>query len=218
MRYQKVKKILIFYCLFVGIIAIYGGITMLIDPTGKLLHMEELLPYFQVLPFSSILFKNYIFSGISLLIVSGISNLTASYLLIKNKKIAYEKANKLGATIIEIKAKEKTKNTKEFWWCGRYGMHKWRMPIEDINIDLKSYKTVIIVSPIWVFSICAPIREFCYKYSKDLNNVEYIFTHYMSSNFNSVANEVDKILNKRRKKFISICIRMGKVKKYKILN
>ena len=89
MRYQKVKKILIFYCLFVGIIAIYGGITMLIDPTGKLLHMEELLPYFQVLPFSSILFKNYIFSGISLLIVSGISNLTASYLLIKNKKIAY---------------------------------------------------------------------------------------------------------------------------------
>ena len=97
-------------------------------------------------------------------------------------------------------------------------MHKWRMPIEDINIDLKSYKTVIIVSPIWVFSICAPIREFCYKYSKDLNNVEYIFTHYMNSNFNSVANEVDKILNKRRKKFISICIRIGKVKKYKILN
>lgn len=93
---------------------------MLIDPTGKLLHMEELLPYFQVLPFSSILFKNYIFSGISLLIVSGISNLTASYLLIKNKKIAYEKANKLGATIIEIKAKEKTENTKGFWWYSRY--------------------------------------------------------------------------------------------------
>lgn len=48
-----------------------------------------------------------------------------------------------------------------FWWCGRFGMHKWCM---NINVDLKKYKKVKIVSPIWVFSISSPIKDFCYKY------------------------------------------------------
>lgn len=297
MRYKITKKFLIFWCLFIGIGAVWGSACMLIDPTGKLLQMDKMLPYFQVLPFSDILFQNYIFSGISLLIVNGISNLIAAYLLIKNKKIgiilgitfgftlmlwiiiqfiifptnilstsyfvfgiiqlitgymtyvfynqeqfkfnlsdyenigknkdilvvyfsrmgytkkiAYEQANKIGAQIIEIKAKEKTENTSGFWWCGRYGMHKWRMPIEDIDVDLKKYKKIIIVSPIWVFDISAPIREFCYKYSKDITNVEYIFTHYMNAKFENVANELDEILNKKRGSFTSVCVRLGKIK------
>lgn len=300
MRYKRTKKILLFWCLFIGIGALLGGITMLIDPTGKLMKMDEMLPYFQVLPFSNILFQNFIFSGISLLIVNGFSNLTASYLLIKNKKsgiilgtifgftlmlwitiqfiifpmnvlstsyfifglmqliigyityvfytqeqfefninnypninknnkvlvvyfsrmgytkkIAYDEANKIGAEIIELKAKEKTENTLGFWWCGRFGMHKWRMKIEDIGIKLDRYDRVIIVSPIWVFNICAPIREFCYKYAKDINNVEYIFTHFMNASFKNVADETDKIIGKKRKKFTSICVRFGKIKNIK---
>ncbi len=302
MRYKRIKKVLIFWCLFIGLGAVWGSACMLIDPTGKLLQMDAMLPYFQVLPFSDVLFQDYTFSGIALLIVNGISNLIAAYLLIRNKKmgiilgtifgftlmlwiiiqfiifpmnimstsyfifglmqliagyityvfytqenfklklndyknvgknketvvvyfsrmgytkkIAYEEADKLGAEIIELKAKEKTENTSGFWWCGRYGMHKWGMPIEDVNIDLKSYNKVIIVSPIWVFNISAPIREFCYKYSKDINNVEYIITHFMNTNFENAADELDKILNKKRKKFTSVCVRFGKVKKYKIL-
>lgn len=300
MRHKRTKKILLFWCLFIGVGALLGGITMLIDPTGKLMKMDEMLPYFQVLPFSNILFQNFIFSGISLLIVNGFSNLTAAYLLIKNKesgiilgtifgftlmlwitiqfiifpmnvlstsyfifglmqliigyityvfytqeqfefninnypninknnkilvvyfsrmgytkKIAYDEANKIGAEIIELKAKEKTENTLGFWWCGRFGMHKWRMKIEDIKIKLDRYDKVIIVSPIWVFNICAPIREFCYKYAKDINNVEYIFTHFMKASFKNVADETDKIIGKKRKKLTSICVRFGKIKNIK---
>ena len=300
MRYKRTKKILLFWCLFIGVGALLGGITMLIDPTGKLMKMDEMLPYFQVLPFSNILFQNFIFSGISLLIVNGFSNLTAAYLLIKNKesgiilgtifgftlmlwitiqfiifpmnvlstsyfifglmqliigyitfvfytqeqfefninnypninknnkilvvyfsrmgytkKIVYDEANKIGAEIIELKAKEKTENTLGFWWCGRFGMHKWRMKIEDIGIKLDRYDRVIIVSPIWVFNICAPIREFCYKYAKDINNVEYIFTHFMKASFKNLADETDKIIGKKRKKFTSICVRFGKIKNIK---
>ena len=74
------------------------------------------------------------------------------------KKVAYEKANEIGANIIELKTKEKTDGTLGFWWCGRFGMHQWKM-----DIDLKKYKKVYIVSPIWVFNICAPIRDFCYN-------------------------------------------------------
>ena len=297
MRYNKTRKILIFWCLFIGICAVFGSIGMFIDPTGNLMKMNDILPYFKVLPFSDILFQNYIFPGVALLIVNGLSNLLAFYFLVKNKKvgiilgtifgftlmlwitiqfiilpinllsiiyfifgllqliigyityvfytqenfkfnikeynnigknkesavvyfsrmgytkkIAYEKANELGADIIEIKAKEKTDGTIGFWWCGRYGMHKWNMDIEDTDINLKKYREVIIVSPIWVFSICAPIRCFCYKYAKDIKAVEYVLTHFMSVKFESVANEMDKVLNKKRNKFTSICIRFGKIK------
>ena len=131
------------------------------------------------------------------------------------RKIAYEDANKTCAYIKEIKTNEKTDGTLGFWWCGRFGMHKWRMPINDIP-DINKYKSVVIVSPIWVFTICSPVREFCYKYAKDLNRVSYIFTHFMKSNFNNVSEEVDKITKKKRDKFISVCIRFGKVKNYTI--
>ena len=92
-------------------------------------------------------------------------------------------------------------------------MHKWRMPIKDIDIEIKKYKNVIIVSPIWVFSVAAPIRDFCYKYSSDINNVQYIFVHFMNSSFKNVADEVDKILNKKRDEFTSVCMRFGNIKK-----
>lgn len=302
MRYKITRKILIFLCLFIGIGALYGSLLMFIDPSGKLLKMDDILPYFRVLPFSNILFKNYIFSGIALLIVNGITNFFATYLLIKNKKlgiilggifgftltlwitiqfiilpfnflsvtyfilgiiqmivgymtyvfymqtnfkidiskyknigknkdtlvvyfsrmgytkmIAYSKANKLKADILSLETDELTQNTKGFWWCGRYGMHKWRMPIKDINIDIKKYKNVIIVSPIWVFSVASPVRDFCYKYLSDINNVQYIFVHFMNSSFKNVADELDRILNKKRDKCTSVCMRFGSIKKYEVL-
>lgn len=301
MRYKVSKRILLFLCLFVSIGALIGSICMFIDPSGKLLGMSDLLPYFKVLPLSNILFQDYIFSGISLLIVNGISNLIAVYFLVKNKmlgsilgmvfgitlilwiiiqfiifptnilsiiffiigtieflfgymtyvfykqenfkfgiddykilkdksdilvvyfsrmgytrKIAYDEAIRNKANILELKTSELTSSTKGFWWCGRFGMHKWCMKINDINVDLKKYKKVIIVSPIWVFSISAPIRDFCYKYKSDINNVEYIFVHFMKANFLRVSDEVDKILNKKRIKYTSICSRFGKIIKYNV--
>nr|WP_318001111.1 hypothetical protein [uncultured Faecalibacillus sp.] len=297
MRYKISKYILTFLCLFIGIGAIYGSICMLLDPTGKLLQMDSMLPYFQVLPLSKYLFQDYTFSGIALLIVNGITNFIAVYFLVKNeehgiklgmifgitlmlwiciqfvifpfnflstiffifgllqlimgyatyvfyqqihfefsennypdidkdsnclvvyfsrmgytKKIAYQKANELKADIIEIKTKERTANTVGFWWCGRFGMHHWPMPIDSLNKNIKEYSKIIIVSPIWVFSIAAPIREFCIRYQDDIKCVEYILTHHMKSDFINVANEMDQLLNIKRKKLTSICIRLGKVK------
>lgn len=100
MRYKRTKKVLLFWCLFVGIGALYGSVCMFIDPTGKLLHMDTVLPYFSVLPFSDILFQNYIFSVISLLIVNGLSNLIASYLIIKDKKIGFILGTIFGITLM----------------------------------------------------------------------------------------------------------------------
>ena len=100
MRYKITKKVLMFCCLFIGICALYGGICMLIDPSGKLIAMDTILPYFKVLPFSKYLFKNYIFSGIALIIVNGITNIVALIFLIKNKKLGIILGTIFGITLM----------------------------------------------------------------------------------------------------------------------
>ncbi len=99
-RYKTTRHILIFWTLFIGIGAIGGALSMIIDPTGKALGMDGMLPYFQVLPFADILFQNFTFPGISLLIVNGITNLTAAVLLIKNKKLGIVLGSIFGITLM----------------------------------------------------------------------------------------------------------------------
>ncbi len=36
---------------------------MLLDPSGRALGMDAMLPYFQVLPFADVLFRDLTFSG-----------------------------------------------------------------------------------------------------------------------------------------------------------
>lgn len=56
------------------------------DPSGKAMRMDAMLPYFQVLPFADILFRDLTFSGFALLIVNGLTNLTAAVLLFLKRK------------------------------------------------------------------------------------------------------------------------------------
>ena len=298
MRYKRVKKILEFWCLFIGIGAIYGAINMLVDPTGKSLGMDGMLKYFSVLPFSDVLFQDYTFSGISLLIVNGITNISAYILLLKNKKlgvvlgmtfgitlmlwitiqfiifpmnilstmffifgllqfitgyityvfytqnefkfdiddyknidkksdtlvvyfsrrnytkyVAYTVANKMHANIYEIKSKEKVDGTIGFWWCGRFGLLKKSMDIEDVDVDIEKYKKIIICSPIWVFDVCAPIRKFISLYSGKIKNVEYVLVHYTRGQYISVANYMDDVLKIKRSKLTNVRMRLGKSKR-----
>ena len=42
-RYNTARKWLIFWTLFIGIGAVAGGLSMIIDPSGKALHMDAML-------------------------------------------------------------------------------------------------------------------------------------------------------------------------------
>ena len=84
-RFECAKKWLIFWTLFIGFGAVFGAACMLIDPSGKFMGMDAMLPYFQKLPFAEIVFRDFTFSGWALLIVNGISNLTAAALLFAKK-------------------------------------------------------------------------------------------------------------------------------------
>ena len=100
MKAKIFKGLILFWTAFIGIGAFVGGISMLIKPDGGILHMQNMLPYFQVLPFADVLFQNYIFSGIALIIVNGISNTIAFVLILQNKKLGYILGTVFGFTLM----------------------------------------------------------------------------------------------------------------------
>lgn len=294
-RYRPARRALLFWTIFIGIGAVAGSSAMLIDPSGGLMGMDAMLPYFQKLPFAEKVFQDFVFSGISLLIVNGISNLTAAGLLIANKRIgavlggvfgitlmlwiciqfymfplnfmstayfifgfiqaitgymtvvfydqehftvsesdypnigsdptklvvyfsrmgytkkrALDAADRTGAEIYEVRAAERTSGTLGFWWCGRYGMHRWAMPIEDIGVQLEKYDHVTVCSPVWVFNLCAPMREFCKKASGRIRSADYILVHHQKSLYANAADEMDRLLGLKDTPAASVCCREGR--------
>lgn len=65
-RYETARRILVFWTLFIGIGAVGGAAMILLDPSGKTMGMDGMLPYFQVLPFAEVVFQDLAFSGIAL--------------------------------------------------------------------------------------------------------------------------------------------------------
>jgi len=293
-RFQTARHFLIFWTLFIGISAVAGALAMLYDPSGKFMGMDETLPYFQVLPFADRVFQDFTFSGWALLIVNGLTNLTAAGLLLAKRKsgivlggafgvtlvlwiciqfcifpfnfmstsffifgaaqaatgyaawvfekqeafrvdrsdyphigtnkkrlvvffsrmgyvrkIAYEEANRSGAELYEVTSTERTEGTLGFWWCGRYGMHKWNMPIAPITVDLSAYDHVTICTPIWVFSVAATMRSFCAQAAGKIKEADYILVHHQNSTYASAANEMDQLLALHRTGLCSIRCRKG---------
>lgn len=297
-RYKIARNFLLFWTLFIGIGALAGSSGMLLDPTGKAMGMDTMLPYFQVLPLSNYLYQNYIFPGIALLIVNGITNITASILLILKKKSgiilggifgitlmlwiciqfvifpfnfmsnsyfifgfcqaitgymtwifykqetfsfhiedypgiqtesshlvvyfsrmgyvkkqAYILASQKKAQIYEIKAKELTEGTLGFWWCGRFGMHRWPMKIEELNINLEKFQHVTICTPIWVFSLASPVREFCVQAKGKIKEVDYVLVHHTRGNYDSVIEEMDQLLELKHTSILYIQCHTGQYRK-----
>lgn len=293
-RFKTARRLLIFWTLFIGLGAVAGASGMLLDPTGKAMGMDAMLPYFQKLPFADVLFQNYTFPGFALLFVNGTTNLTAAALLFAKKKsgvflgglfgitlmlwiciqfymfplnfmstiyfvfgflqavtgyaawvflkqesfevneekyknigtnherlvvyfsrmgyvrkAALEEADRTGAEIFELKSTEHTEGTSGFWWCGRFGMHKWEMPIEELPPGLSEYAHVTICSPVWVFALAAPVRAFCKAANGKIREADYIVLHHMKSSFDSVAEEADSLLGITHTGFRSICCRKG---------
>lgn len=99
-RYGRARKFLLFWCLFIGLGAVLGASGMLIDPSGKAMGMDAMLPFFEKLPFSETLFRNFVFSGIALLCVNGLPNLAAAALLIAKRRSGIVLGGVLGLTLM----------------------------------------------------------------------------------------------------------------------
>ena len=99
-RYAAARKWLLFWTLFVGVGAVGGALMMLIDPTGRSMGMDAMLPYFQKLPFADVVFQDLRFSGWALLVVSGLTNLTAAGLLLAKKPLGDTLGGVFGVTLM----------------------------------------------------------------------------------------------------------------------
>ncbi len=128
------------------------------------------------------------------------------------RKLAYEEANRSGAETYEVKSPERTEGTLGFWWCGRYGMHKWQMPIEPVSVSLADYEHVTICTPIWVFSVAVPMRSFCVQAAGKIKEADYILVHHQGSTYKSAADEMDALLGLERTGLRSVQCRKGQYK------
>lgn len=290
------RNIMLFWTFFIGIGAVAGATCMELAPDGSIMSMQGLLPYFKVLPFSDVLFKNYVFPGIALLIVNGLSNLTAAVLIIAKKrcgaylgslfgftlmlwitiqfiifpsnvmstsyfifgalqfidgilyiiflkqgdfsfdkescrhigenndtlvvyfsrlgyteKIAYEKADALGAEISQITTNERTHGFLGFAWLGRFGMHQWAMPVNEIDADITAYKKVIIVTPVHCFTLASPVKDFCQNAAGKINEAECVVVHFTGGmTYSPVFDEIDKVIGITASKRTTVTCRFGK--------
>lgn len=131
------------------------------------------------------------------------------------KKVAYQIASKKGAMIYEIKTKERIKGNLGFWWCGRFSISKINMPIEPCELDLSSFKEVTICTPIWAFSICAPVRTFLKQNRGKINNVHYVLVHFMKAKFYKQAQRMDEMLATKHQSITSYSSHFGIIKEVK---
>ena len=99
-RFCTARRILLFWTLFIGLGAVAGALGMLLDPSGKSLGMDAMLPYFQVLSFADVVFQDFTFSGWALLIVNGLTNLTAAGLLLAKKHSGVVLGGVFGVTLM----------------------------------------------------------------------------------------------------------------------
>jgi len=297
-RLTIARRILLFWTLFIGLGAMAGGICMVASPSGSLMHMEPLLPYFQVLPFADVLFQNFLFPGFMLILVNGITNLTAFTFLLFRKKagyvlgtvfgftlmawiviqfvifppnfmsiiyfffgflqaadgfaclifrkqnlfkeepapsfdeksgtivlyfsrmgysrsIAFRLASKEKAAVEEFLTDEPTTGTAGFWWCGRFGFHRWGMKIKSLQHDLSSFSKIIVVTPLWVFRMASPVRSFVKENQETLKQKEttIVFNHFMLRLPKGAVKELHSFLPSAKVK--SFCTRCGVSKEVK---
>ena len=137
---------------------------LIVDPSGKLIYMQDMLVYFEVLPFADILFKDYLFSGFALIIVNGITNIVASYLILRNKKIGYVLGTIFGVTLMA-------------WISIQFYM------FEFFVIDLVYFLTgllQLIIGYICLVSYCQDYFKFSVEDYKEVNKNSDVLTVFFS--------------------------------------
>ena len=86
--HKRLRNIQLFWGFFIGIGAYFGAFMMIFEPSGVTFGMIDMLPFFQKLPFAEVLFKDFLFPGIALLIINGLTNTLSIILIFRRSKYA----------------------------------------------------------------------------------------------------------------------------------
>ena len=79
-------------------------------------------------------------------------------------------------------------------------MHKWKMPIEDIKVNLEEFDHVTICTPIWVFGLSAVMRSFCSLSKGKIKEADYVLLHFNRTPYFKAGKEMDDLLGLQNSK------------------
>lgn len=126
------------------------------------------------------------------------------------RRVATELAAQENADLLELRTTERTQGVLGFWWCGRFGMHRWHMPLVPYDTDVSAYRRVIVVSPIWVFTACAPVYAFARQESGRIARVSYAFVHFSPfMRYSGTVARLDATLGARNEGYESVACAWG---------
>ena len=99
-KFNFARRLLLFWCIFICIGAVGGAVLFWAYPHGEVWNMADMLPYFQVLPFADFFFRDFVWCGVALLCVNGLTNLTASVLILRHSRWGLVLGTVFGVTLI----------------------------------------------------------------------------------------------------------------------
>ncbi len=134
------------------------------------------------------------------------------------RKVAQDIAQRDGAELLELKTPERTRGFLGFWWCGRFGMHRWEMPLEEYDADLGAFDKVVICSPVWVFSLSAPVRAFLQSAKGKIKAADYVLVHFsFPMKYPKTVKLMDETLGVKHGSFTSVACQWGRFYRFRTL-
>ena len=126
------------------------------------------------------------------------------------QRVAEELAQAENADLLRLETTEPTQGKLGFWWCGRFAMHRWAMPLRSYETDVSAYARVIVVSPVWVFSACSPVYAFARAESGRVKRVRYAFVHFSPfMRYKGTVAALDKAFNAASEGYESVACAWG---------
>lgn len=133
------------------------------------------------------------------------------------RRAAARLAAQRGADLMELTTPERTRGILGFWWCGRFGMHRWGMPLDPLTADPSAYDHVVVCSPVWVFSVAAPVRTFLQASAGRIQSAEYVLVHFsFPMRCASIVAEMDRLLGLRHTRCTSIVCQWGRFSRERV--
>jgi flavodoxin len=114
------------------------------------------------------------------------------------KKVAEELAKKLDATLIEVIDNKDRKGPIGYIKAGRDAMKKHLTGIQHEDIDISSFDTIIIGTPVWAWTITPAIRTFIEQNKKIMMEKNHAFFCTMGGSGNEQSfREMERLLGKK---------------------
>lgn len=112
------------------------------------------------------------------------------------RKVAEKLAEIIGEETEEIIDAKNRSGAKGYLLAGRDAMRKRLTELKAVGKNPAEYDLVIIGTPIWAWTVSAPVRTFLEKYKDNLNRVAFFCTMGGSGDKNAFS-EMEKISGKK---------------------